>query len=273
MNTFSFRSIIIYSIIVISVTTAQETFTLEYKFNKGKTYRYRTITSNSIVNEMMGVSTPTNTTGTIVSKLIIEDILPNRSFVIVALVDSFLSVANGVTTPGLSRDIIGKRAKLIVSSHGAIEQRKIIDSITVNGFDMNKMQFNNLLLVLPEKNLSPGSTWTAVKIDTMVFFGISMITTTTTDYNILGSEKKNDHDCIMINYKATSTVFGEGSPQGMKATANGKSTVNGNIYFDVSKGFLVAEESTTNGNIAMDIESGMSIAMTTMGKMIKILAE
>lgn len=275
MNSISIpiRNIIIVIIIACSISTAQEQFTLEYKLTKGKTYRYRTVTTNSMVNKMNGTSTPTNNTGTVVSRIIVEETAPNGTSVVVALVDSFLSVINGVAAPGPTKDIIGKRARLTVSKLGAIEQREIIDTIIVNGFDMNKLQFNSLFLVLPEKILSTGSRWSDARVDTMVFFGITMINTTTTDYTMTGIGKKNGHDCVTISYTAVSTMAGEGSPQGMKATSHGKTTTTGTTYFDAAKGILVADESTTNGNNSIRLETGMAIDMTTEANSIKTLAE
>jgi hypothetical protein len=269
----SLLRIIILCTLSAPFLTAQDALSLEYKFPKGKIYRYRTVTNNSMANEMKGFSTTTNSSSNSVAKFTVEGITPNHSFVLLASIDSFLTLVNGQPAAGPSADIVGKRTRLTVSKQGEIERREIIDSISVNGFDMNKMQFTGILPLLPEKKISAGNKWSTTKIDTMVFFGIAMINKTTTDYTVTGTEKRNGRSCITINSTAVVSMSGSGQAQGVEATASGTTNSSGVYYFDAAAGLLIADESTTNGTTSITMQNGMSISMTMTGNTVKTLLE
>lgn len=251
---------------------AQESYKLEYKFEKGKTYRYKDVTSGSMTQEMMGREMKMRNESNTVVKLVVDNLTKDKNIVLLISADSarvFSSSPRGDTTIYL-KELIGKRTKVTISNLGKITNRETIDTVEISGGRLTSAAQREALKfpILSEKPVKVGDSWSTANIDTMDQMGGKIIVTSDVEYKVVGKEKKNGTDCLKMTFNGKSTTEGKGVVQGMEFFIDGSGKVNGTLYFDVKAGLVIEEESNTDSetNMATTGEQQMIIPMTQTSK-------
>ncbi len=266
-TTFKLLTFVMIFLFIDNVQT-QEIYKLEYKFEKGKTYRYKDNTSGSMTQEMMGREMKMRNESNNVVRLVVDNVTKDKNIVLMMSADSarmFSSSPRGDTTIYL-KELIGKRTKVTISNLGKIFNREIIDTVEIGGGRMSGGAQREALKfpILSEKPVKAGDSWSAVNIDTVNQMGGKVVVTKDVEYQVIGKEKKNGIDCLKIIFNGKSTVEGKGVVQGMEFFIDGSGKVNGTFYFDVKAGLVIVEESNTDSetNMATTGEQQMIIPIT-----------
>ena len=256
---------------------AQESYKLEYKFEKGKTYRYNDITSGSMTQEMMGKEMKMRNESNTVVRLVVDDVTKDKNIVLMMSADSaslFSSSPRGDTTIYL-KELIGKRTKVTISNFGKITNRETIDTVEIGGGRLASAAQREALKfpMLSEIPVKVGDSWSTVNIDTVNQMGGKIVVTSDVVYQVIGKEKKNGTDCLKMTFTGKSTTEGKGVVQGMEFFIDGSGKVNGTLYFDMKAGLVIEEESNTDSetNMATTGEQQMIIPITQTTKSIRTL--
>lgn len=274
----SFNSIIMFSVLFLFIASlkAQDTYKLEYKFEKGKTYRYQDVTKTDMTQEMMGKEMKIKSESNVVNRLVVDDVTKNGNAVLLISADSmkvFSSTPMGDTTIIMS-ELIGKRTKVVLSNLGKIENREIVDSVKITGRAAGAAQREAIQFAkLSDKVVKIGETWTATTQDTVNQMGGKIAVIGSYEYKLLGQEKKDDRNCLKITYTGKTTTEGKAKMQGMEFFIDGSGKTSGTIYFDAKAGLVVYEETNSDSetNMALTGEQQMIIPITQVTKSIRTL--
>jgi hypothetical protein len=238
---------------------AQEKFSLEYKYLKGKTYKYKSSVNFVTMQEMAGQEMKVSGTSESVSRYLIENVAPNGDVTMVFSFDEMVVSTKmpGVDTTMIQNEIIGKRTRYVLSKSGKIVSTTAIDSIKTAladlGMDMGAGSMQKFT-ELPEHQLVTGGKWVVKRTDTVNIGGGDMINQTQLEYTLSGKEMKNNHNCLKIEYTAKSEINGKMKQMGMDMFIEGTGTTKGSIWFDQALGIWIFDES--------DLDMDMTIAMT-----------
>lgn len=249
--------------VIMSVAAHSQGIKLEYKFEKGKIYRYRDSLDAKSTQEMMGQEVKTEMRGMNVVRLIVDAVNPDGSLALIASTDSSVMTikAPGMDTTQTPKGVIGKKFGMKLARNGKVSDFTAIDASADEGTETVRSQLGHYPR-LSENPVSVGSTWNAASIDTVEQkqFGGKIITDTKEDYKITGKETKNGHDCFAISVAGSFTITGKGLMMGMELHFEGTGKTDGMIFFDPAQGVIVASES----NLEMD----MTVATTGQSQMV-----
>ncbi len=270
----AFRRTLIYSAVlaafVCGYAAAQQNYRLEYKFQAGKTYLYRSVSDNNITQEIQGQEMKMTSSAKSVVRVATEDVLKNGSMILVVSADSMVSHSKNpmMDTTMSMTSMIGKRMKLTVGKSGKVLLREVIDSLKFDMAGMNtrtpQREVMNIL-VLPEKDLKVGETWNDSRTDTADVGTGKMVNATDMVYTLAGTETKFGHACLKITYTGKLSTNGKMNRMGMDVFTEGSGKVAGTLWFDHAKGLLVSDESTRDveSTVAVTGQQNMTIPMTT----------
>jgi hypothetical protein len=270
--------LLLCGLFISTAVNAQESYKLAYKFQKGKTYRYSTITAGNTTQEMMGKEMKMSNGANMTVRLVVDDVLKNGNMVFIISADSAVisSKSQMMDTTMNMTDLIGKRNKFVVSPLGTIISREILDSIKTKGqfngsFQRNLSNFSKL----PENEIKMGDTWKSTTIDTIDMMGGKVAHTAILDLKLIGKEKKQGHDCLKIEYSGVTADTGKLMMNGMELYLEGSGKVKGITYFDVQQGLNVVDESTVDSEQTMAItgQQNMTIPMSQSMKTTRVLLE
>jgi hypothetical protein len=276
MTKFKSSFTVIILILSISFAYAQESYKLEYKFEKGKNYLYKDITTGDMTQEMMGKEMKMKNESNAVIRIVVDDVTKDGEATLLVSADSlsvFSSTPMGDTTM-IMNDMIGKRTKIILLSSGKIEKRETIDSIKMMGRAAGAAQREGIKFAqLSDKPVKIGETWTSSTQDTVNQMGGKIVVTGNHEYTLVGKEKKDGSDCLKITFTGNTTTEGKASVQGMEFFIDGSGKVNGTFFFNPKAGLLVYEESNSDSeiNMATTGEQSMIIPITQVTKSIRTL--
>jgi len=280
MNKFYSRIslIVIAMLISASIIFAQESYKLEYKFQKGKTYRFSHISNSNITQEMMGKEMKMTNASDMTFRVAVDDLTKEGNIALIVSIDSAKNTTKSpmMDTTMILNNIIGKRTKITVSKIGAVLSREVLDTIKNEGMMGSGSQRGMAqLTLLPEKEVKVGEKWNSTTIDTIESMGGKIIHTSNVEYTLSGKEKKQNHDCLKIDYIGTSSDTGKMMMNGMELFVEGNGKVKGTVYFDQKLGLIVLDESTTDNEQTMAItgQQNMTIPMSVTSKSTKTLLE
>jgi hypothetical protein len=238
----------------LAMATAQESYTLEHKFEKGKIYRYSATANSKMTQEMGGQEMHVAMEAWFVPRVSLETVTPEGNFVLVYAADSaktHIKAPNMDSTMVLA-NLIGKRSRMTVTPKGEVVKREVIDSVKsdrmLSGIGLRE------LVRLPRLAAGPvkvGDTWKVTQADTNELGGGKIVTTTVTTYTLAGKEKMQGHDCLKVTFAGAATTAGKGSMMGMELFVEGTGKTSGTFYFDQAKGIFVRNESKTEGETTM----------------------
>lgn len=257
---------------------AQDSYQLQYKFQKGKTYRYKSTSTNDMTQEAMGQEMKMTGGSDLITRLVIENVLTDGSMVMVVSADSAVSRTKSPmrdTTMVLS-NVIGKRMRITVTRTGEVKAREVIDSVRyeTRGVTMRVPQREMMSLTnLPQKQVKIGEKWNQSKADTTEMMGGKTITTSDIDYTLAGTENRMGHSCLKIAFTGKTTTTGKMVNMGMEMFTEGSGKVSGTIFFDHKQGLPVSVESTSEDErtVATTGQQNMTMQMSSTGKSTSVL--
>ncbi len=275
MKTRKFLPAILIALIIIAVqSSAQDTF--EYKFAKGKTYLYSTVSSSNMTQEMGGQEMKFSQASRFLLRTLVDDV-KNGSAVLLISADSAVSSTKNPMrdTTMVLTDLIGKRIKLTVSKSGDILERQVVDSVKFAGQVRGAQRELLSLLVLPSKPVKQGDKWNSTKNDTVDQMGGKIYMSTTFEFSHAGNENKLGHSCVKIDFTGKITTNGNMKMQGMELFVEGGGKVSGTFYFDPVKGIPVVIDSLTDTETTMAAtgQQQMTIPITSSQKSTTTLVE
>jgi hypothetical protein len=265
---------------ILASAQAQESYRLEYKFQKGKTHRYKSLTSSDITQEVQGQEMKMSANSTAIVRLVIDDVSNNRSTVMIVSADPMVARTKNpmMDTTMVLKNMMGKRTKITVDKTGKILSREVIDSVQYESRGMNiRMSQREAIgfIRLPEKELKIGEKWNDSKTDTTEVGTGKMMNTMDVEYTLVGKESKLGHDCLKISYAGKISTNGKINQMGMDIYTEGTGKVSGMLFFDHAQGMLVYDESMADVESTMAVtgQQNMTIPMTTSTKTIRELLE
>lgn len=271
-------TIVIITMLIVFSSAAQESFNLEYKFEKGKTYRYKEVSSGKMTQEMMGKEMKMSSDGEKVVKFTVNDVSKNGDITITASTDSmkiFSSSPMGDTTI-YPKELLDKRVVFTFSKKGKKLSEQIVDSIKQGG-RLTSITPAELVKfpILPDNSVAIGQTWNSVTVDTVDRMGGKVITTTDIELTLVGKENKLDYDCLKISFNGKTESEGKARVQGMDLMIEGSGKLSGNYYFDPKLGVIVFEEIEidTESTMATTGEQAMIIPITQYSKNVRTLVK
>lgn len=153
----------------ITAAHAQEQFTLQYKFEKGKVYRFADTTLVKSSQEMMGQELKSTSTVLATTRLVPEEIRPDGSTVLIVSPDMMsVSVKNArMDTTLVLNEMVGKRTRLTISPLGETLRREVVDTVKFSAMTASVGRQDMLRLhIMPSKPVRAGEKWTATRSDT-----------------------------------------------------------------------------------------------------------
>lgn len=254
---------------------AQDSFNLKFKFEKGKTYLYRTVTNTEQVINAMGTEINTSALSKTKIRFEIADVTPAQIEAVLSF-DSLYSKSSSPQgdTENTGEGVIGKKTKYLYDNLGKKLKKIEIDVIkTETGQDYSSAA--NLFMQLAEKPMKIGESWSFSRTDTSKQGEDGkMITKSDIECKIEGKENKNGVDCLKISFNSKSKTEGAMTQGGMNIVMEGTGKTSGFFYFDYSKGIMTYTESTTDMDINAAIpEQSVTIPITNKVKATVLLTE
>lgn len=271
-------------IILLSLTTllmsakAQEKYSLTYKFEPGKSYTYKSDMNMESVQEMMGNEMKINFDGYFTGVYNVASVSPEGDITCYyTLTDSRIHTSGmgSDTTITMPKDALDT-SRLVFSAYGKTIHNKASDTIAPK---KKKGIFSNLenakLFELPKNPVSIGETWTINSTDTTEMGNGQIITTTTTDYTLIGKEEVLGHSCLRFDFKGTSESTGKMNQMGMDMFIEGTGEPSGTAWFDPELGIVIKTQSVMSNEMTMAMtgQNQMTIPMTQKITTIQTLVE
>ncbi len=264
----------------LSPARAQESYQLEYKFQKGKTYRFKSTTASDMTQEAMGREMKMTGGSDMIARAVIEDVLSDGSMVMVVSADTAVTRSKSPMsdTTMVLTNIIGKRMRITVDKTGKVQTREVIDSVRYEGRGVvgrapqrEVMGFTNL----PDKPVKMGEKWTISRADTLDMMGGKTVTASDIEYTLVGSETKLGHDCLKIAFAGKTTTTGKMSSMGMEMFIEGDGKTSGTVFFDPKQGLPVLVESASDDERTMATtgQQSMTMLMSSTSKSTQVLLE
>jgi len=249
---------------------AQDTYNLKYKFEKGKTFSYRILSSTSQKVTAMGQEVNTSIDAKAKMKLETAEVSAAGNEIIAAF-DSFYTKTSiditGAENIDNGAEIIGKRMKIIYDQYGKKIKKVEIDKIKSNQ-NQEFSKNTNIFIQLPEKPVKAGETWTNSNTDTTASDEANkMITKTDVEYKLEGREKYLGADCLKISFKGTLKIEGVAVQQNMNIVMEGTGKVAGVYFFNENKGTIIFIENIADVDVNAAIpDQGMTIPISNKSK-------
>ncbi len=252
---------------LISVGTAQDTYTLSYKFSKGKTYHYGQEMKMDITQEMMGQEMRITTDARVVSNLAVDDVRADGTMILIASLDSARAAVKSpmMDTTLVLTDLLGKRTRVTVTPQGNITKRETIDTVKLQ---MRLRAFATRdytnLQRLSETPVGIGGKWTSTILDSAQTDEMKTSTSATMEYTLVGKESKQGRDCLKITFTGALTTTARGKTMGMDIFTEGNGKIKGTFFFDQAAGLSIAEESSLEQELtsALTGQQNMTIPST-----------
>jgi hypothetical protein len=247
---------------------AQELYTLQYKLEKGKVYRFADTTLVKSSQEMMGQEVKSTSTVLATTRLVPTEIRADGSTVLTVSPDVMsVSVKSArMDTTMVLQDAIGKRTRLTISKLGETIGRAVIDTVKFSGMAATAGRQDMVRLhIMPSKPVKIGEKWTATKPDTSEAMGGKMVTVSTGDFTLLSKEAKSGTECLKISYTGKLTISGKGSMNGADFFVEGTGTTSGTYFVDIATGMPVWEDSKydVESTVALTGAQNMTIPSST----------
>jgi len=251
------RNLLFVCILVVAgmaVAAAQESFSLEHKFEKGRTYHYTATANSRVTQEMGGQEMRVAIEAWFVPQIVLENVTPEGSLVLVYAADSARShiKAPNMDSTMTMTNLIGKRTRITVTPKGEVVKREVIDTAKSDRL-MSGVGLRELVR-LPRLAAGPvriGDKWNATQLDTNDVGGGKIVTTTNLAYTLVGQEKVQGHNCLKVTYTGASTTAGKGSMMGMELFVEGTGKSSGTLLFDPTGGILVRNDAKTESETTM----------------------
>jgi hypothetical protein len=236
----------------VAATQAQQAYTLRYRFDKGKTYRYADTILTKTTQEMMGQEMKMSNNLYAVTRVVADEVGKDGVATLVMSSDTMVVAsksARGDTTI-VPRELLHKRSRVHLSATGNVVKREVVDSLKATGFMRAASAIGQRELfrfaLLSEQPAKIGDKWTGKRSDTTEALGTKGIYNATYEYTLAGVEKFLGRECLKFAYTGKMAVTSKGSMMGMDVFTEGSGTMSGIVYFDEKAGFVIGEEGKTD---------------------------
>ncbi len=239
-------SLFVACCLVAVVTPAHSQYTLEYKFEKGKIYRFGDSTFVNSSQEMMGQEMKSKSNVLSTTKVVTTDVTAGKSAVMEVSPEALkISITSAqMDTTIVPTDMIGKRTRITVSPLGEVTNRQVIDSVRASGLMRGVGQREVIRFhMYPGKSVKIGDTWNATRNDSTMG---TVVTTSKMQYTLAGKEQRLGKDALKLTYTGTLTIKGKSSMMGMQVFVEGSGKVSGVCYVDPVNGLPLYDESTSD---------------------------
>lgn len=268
-STLKFLTISLLTAFLSVSATAQNQFSLTYKYTKGKIDRYQSATTYSS-KQIMG-DQEINVTGSAksISRLETESTLPDGgASILYSLEEMIIGVKTmGMDTTMNQKDLIGKRSRIILNRFGKELSSEALDSLDVVGLNIGVdfgASTQQTFILLPENPVKIGDNWKGKLTDTTNIGEGQMITKSDYQYVLAGKEKKNNHDCLRLTYEASIDLAGKMTNMGMEMFIEGSGTVEGTVWFDATLGKIIADETNSGMDISIALTGPMQMTIPSI---------
>lgn len=280
MHKYYSRTTLVVIAIVLSVSLmlSQESYKLEYKFQKGKTYRYSHVSNSNITQEMMGKEMKMTNASDMTLRVVVDNVASDGNTTLIISVDSAKNTTKSpmMDTTMVLNNLIGKRTKLTMSKIGDVISREVIDTVKNEGMMGSGSQRGMASITkLPDTETKFGEKWKSTTVDTVESMGGKIVHSSNVEFTLIGKEKKQNRDCLKIDYTGTSTDTGKMMMGGMELFVEGNGKVKGTFYFDHQSGLTILDESSSENEQTMAVtgQQNMTIPVSISSKSVKTLLE
>jgi hypothetical protein len=247
---------------------AQEEFTLQYRLEKGKVYRFADTTFVKASQEMMGQEIKSTSTVVATTRLVPSEIRTDGSTVLTVSPELMsVSVKNARMDTTISiKDAVGKRTRLTISKLGETISREVIDTVKLTGMAAQTGRQDMVRLhLMPPKPVKIGEKWTSTKPDTSESMGGKIATVATGDFTLLAKETHMGVQCLKISYVGKLAISGKGSMNGADFFVEGTGNTSGTYFVDIATGLPVREDSKYDmeSTVALTGAQNMTIPSST----------
>lgn len=218
---------------------AQGVFNIRYKYEKGKTYFYRTITKAEGI-ATGGVQEMTSTfEQRIKTRMKIASFSSDKFEIILSLDSMYTKSSNSLSNEdniSNNESFLGKKVKLGYNISG-----KKISSAPVDNSEEGKKNLpkNSIIFQISDKQLKTGDIWNVTASDTSKYVDDgNMINTSETEYKVEGKVIKNGVEYLKISFIKNGKSEGSGTFQGETQISKSTSKLTGIICFDILKGII-----------------------------------
>jgi Family of unknown function (DUF6263) len=253
------------SLFLLENLTGQEKFLLEYRYVKGKTYKYQEESKFESVQEINGQEMKATGSTFSLMKMIVEGVSESGDITFINSLEDLKITTKMPTmdTTMVMKDLLNKNIQTIISKTGKMIDQKILD--TVNTGKNFTEKGNSLLtvykefVVFPDRELKFGDTWNTERNDTTK--GTQMVTKVNAVYTLAAIEEKNSHPCLKITYTGKVEVGGKMTQMGMEFFMEGSGETSGTVWFDQQSGLIIAKESTNEQDLTMALTGQMQMTI------------
>jgi hypothetical protein len=254
---------------ILGTALAQEKFRLEYRYEKGKTYRYGEETKFESVQEINGQEMKANGSSSSLIRMDVQDVSDKG---VITLIHSYedmkVNTKMGMMdTTVVLKELLDKKYQTLLSGSGRLIDQKAIDSVNsgVSIFATRRGQSDlyKEFVIFPDSAVKTGDSWNDERSDTLE--GSQMVTKTTRKYTLAGEEEKNGHKCRKISFSGTIEIGGKMTQMGMEFFMEGSGETTGFIWIDKESCIMIAKESSTDQDMTMALtgQMQMTIPITT----------
>ncbi len=270
MNHFSLLVVLTF---VSLNAVSQDSTKLEYKYKAGNTYRYKSLSSYDMVQEMNGQEMKMSGESTSIIKMEVTAVSADGNISAVNSFEEMKTIIKNamMDTTMEQKELIGKRGRVTFSKYGTELKKEVIDTITTKGFSSGANTLLTLGLVrLSEGRVATGCKWSASQTDTVKMGEGSTISISQTEYSYIGTEQKDNRDCYKLAFVSKSETTGKMKQMGMDIFIEGTGDTSGLAWIDRNEGILVNKESSSTqemtyavtGQMKMSIPSTQTIKST-----------
>ena len=252
--------ILVSAIAMTSFSAAKisdDSYTLKYNLKKSQTVEYVFTAETETTQEIQGTENTSNSTSSAKMKMTSNGRTKDGKLSLILEYESFsIRMYNAMfdTTFTNPEGLIGKRIQKILADNGDQIKSVELDTIklpTILGQGFTSQQ--EILQNLPQTPIKAGETITNTDVDSVSRFGGTVVMKSTSKYTLLGTEEKNNHQCVKVKVATSIEVKGDGAIQGMKFFIEGDGDIDGTFWFAPEEGLLVSSQSQ------MDMESTAAI--------------
>ena len=249
--------------------SAQEKFLLEYKYEKGSTYRYQEDSKFESVQEVNGQEMKATGSSLSLMKMTIESVSENGDITMIYSYEDMKVTTKMamMDTTMVMKDLLDKKNQIAISRSGKMIEQKVIDTVSIaKSMVSSQSSLSDVykeFVVFPDGAVKIGDTWNDDRSDTVE--GTQMVTKTIRKFTIAGIEDKNGHSCLKITFTGTVEIGGKMNQMGMEFFMEGEGETSGTIWFDQNRGIIIAKEGSSDQDMTMALtgQMQMTIPITT----------
>ncbi len=246
--------VVLFAVIFTSSLMAQDSYKLNLKFEKGKTYFYRTTSNVESTQNVMGQEMSSTTDSKTKMRLEITDVTPAQ-FEVITSFDSVYSKTSSVQgeMENKGENVVGKKTKYVYDINGKRLNKIDIDKVASSGMgDLGGS--SNIFYQMSDKNVKVGDTWSVNRIDTTSTGEEGkMIVKSDMNFKVDGKEKYNGSECLKISIDGKMKLEGAMAQGGMNIVLEGTGKVTGHFMYDIAKGLMTY----TVNNADMDMNAAI----------------